>query len=286
MTISSNRGDRDIVIERTAREREVNRWWLTANNIFSPSRCFACGDRQGILLSDAVIAQPSLNRKNASCILALTTHNLTQSSSFQTTESIHRKKQQKRMSGQAAPSLSTLPIELAYRILNHFQPYNILLSAYSVCTRWNSIIDTYQPYQVKLPPSHLRNLSFVLPFLHYYFCIFHALDSTYMLSDPNGFGFLSLSIWSWKDRISFSIAWAIDNAIPINTGAWCRINRTITADPSKGTWPYFWQAFYISEWKPHCTSFKEEYAIWMMNIFYLSSCRSLTCLVHADRHQV
>ena len=89
------------------------------------------------------------------------------------------------MSDQAASSLSTLPIELAYRILDHLQPYNILVSAYSVCTRWNSIIDTYQPYQVNLALSNSRNLSLVVSFLHYYFCLFHALDSAETLSDPN-----------------------------------------------------------------------------------------------------
>ena len=121
--------------------------------------------KQRISLCDAVIAQPSQGRGN---LMHSRSHNnkLTQSSAFQITESIQHKNLPKRMPGQAASSLSTLPIELAYRILDHLQPYNILVSAYSVCTRWNSIIDTYQPYQVKLAPSNSRNLSFVVSFLH------------------------------------------------------------------------------------------------------------------------
>jgi hypothetical protein len=51
---------------------------------------------------------------------------------------------------QTSPSLSTLPIELVYRILDYLHPYHILISAYSVCGTLNSIIDTYQPSKVKL----------------------------------------------------------------------------------------------------------------------------------------
>ena len=52
------------------------------------------------------------------------------------------------MSSQSTSSLSTLPIELVYRILDHLQSYHILVSTYSICARWNLIIDAYQPYQV------------------------------------------------------------------------------------------------------------------------------------------
>ena len=52
------------------------------------------------------------------------------------------------MSDPTAPLLLTLPIELVYRILDHLKPYHILVSVDSVSSRWNSIIGTYQPYQV------------------------------------------------------------------------------------------------------------------------------------------
>ena len=54
------------------------------------------------------------------------------------------------MYDQNSLSLSTLPIELVYRVLNHLRPYQILLSAYNVCMKLNSIIDTNHPYQVNL----------------------------------------------------------------------------------------------------------------------------------------
>ena len=47
------------------------------------------------------------------------------------------------------PSLQTLPIELAYRILDHLDPVDILLSVRTVCTRLDAITDTYHPYTVK-----------------------------------------------------------------------------------------------------------------------------------------
>ena len=115
-------------------------------------------------------------------------------------ERIQHKNLPKRMSSQAASSLSTLPMELTYRILDHLQSYHILVSAYSVCTRWNSIIDTYQPYQVKLAPAYSRNLSSVVSFLHDYLCIFHTLDSAYTLSHSNCLGLLRCSLYEIERR--------------------------------------------------------------------------------------
>ena len=54
------------------------------------------------------------------------------------------------MSDHNLPLLSTLPIELVYRILNHLKTYNILISAYRVCARLDAIIDTYHASEVKL----------------------------------------------------------------------------------------------------------------------------------------
>jgi hypothetical protein len=51
-------------------------------------------------------------------------------------------------------SLLTLPVELVYRILDNLHNETIFLSLSNVCTRLNTIINTYQPYQV--------NYSFIL----------------------------------------------------------------------------------------------------------------------------
>ena len=80
---------------------------------------------------------------------------LRQSTSNSIKKYIHRRRLSKHMSDQHSMSLSTLPIELVYRILDHLTQYNILISASNVCARWNSIIDTYQPYQVTFTHSIL-----------------------------------------------------------------------------------------------------------------------------------
>jgi len=52
------------------------------------------------------------------------------------------------MTDNIIPSLHTLPVELIYRILDHLQPLDILISIQDVCIRFNAIIHTYYPYQV------------------------------------------------------------------------------------------------------------------------------------------
>jgi hypothetical protein len=52
------------------------------------------------------------------------------------------------MSHNVTPSLLDLPIELIYRILDHLEPKEIFLSVLNACQQINTIIDTYQPYQV------------------------------------------------------------------------------------------------------------------------------------------
>lgn len=47
-------------------------------------------------------------------------------------------------------SLITLPIELVYRILDHLNDITILCSIRNVCTKLNTIIETYHRYEVKL----------------------------------------------------------------------------------------------------------------------------------------
>lgn len=54
------------------------------------------------------------------------------------------------MSSDNPPSLSKLPAELIYRMLDNLASDDIFLAAYNVCVRLNSIIDTYAPYQVTL----------------------------------------------------------------------------------------------------------------------------------------
>lgn len=86
---------------------------------------------------------------------SLIENHLRQSTSNSIKKHIHRRRLSKHMSDQHSMSLSTLPIELVYRIPAHLAQYNILISAFNVCTRWNSIIDTYQPYQVTFTRSIL-----------------------------------------------------------------------------------------------------------------------------------
>jgi hypothetical protein len=45
-------------------------------------------------------------------------------------------------------SVLDLPIELIYRIFDHLDPQNILLSLRNVCQRLETITNTYPPYQV------------------------------------------------------------------------------------------------------------------------------------------
>lgn len=52
------------------------------------------------------------------------------------------------MSDTIAPSILTLPVELVYRILDYLDNFNILCSIRGVCTRVNTIVDTYHRCQV------------------------------------------------------------------------------------------------------------------------------------------
>ena len=54
------------------------------------------------------------------------------------------------MSRSRHPSLHTLPIESVYHILDHLEPFDILVSMRNVCSRLNAITDTYQPYTVNI----------------------------------------------------------------------------------------------------------------------------------------
>ncbi len=45
-------------------------------------------------------------------------------------------------------SFLTLPVELVYRILDNLNDQTIFLSLINVCTRLNTIINTYYPYKV------------------------------------------------------------------------------------------------------------------------------------------
>jgi hypothetical protein len=52
------------------------------------------------------------------------------------------------MSAETILSLHTLPVELAYRILDHLDDFIILCSMRNVCKRINTIVDSYHRYQV------------------------------------------------------------------------------------------------------------------------------------------
>ena len=54
----------------------------------------------------------------------------------------------RKMSCRASASLSTVPVELVYRILDHLSPIEVFLSARNVCQRLDSITDTYHRYKV------------------------------------------------------------------------------------------------------------------------------------------
>jgi hypothetical protein len=48
----------------------------------------------------------------------------------------------------ATLSLQTLPVELVYRILDKLDEFAIIFSIRDVCSRLNSIVDSYHRYQV------------------------------------------------------------------------------------------------------------------------------------------
>ena len=52
------------------------------------------------------------------------------------------------MSNNIVPSIVNLPVELIYRILDCFDPVDILTSIRHVCTQLDQIIETYHGYQV------------------------------------------------------------------------------------------------------------------------------------------
>ena len=52
------------------------------------------------------------------------------------------------MSHNDTPSLLTLPVELIYRILNHLNTLELVVSVRDVCMRLDAITDTYFRYQV------------------------------------------------------------------------------------------------------------------------------------------
>jgi hypothetical protein len=73
------------------------------------------------------------------------------------------------MSNKMASSLHTLPVELVYRILDQLDELTIFWSCTNVCTRLNTIIHTYHPFQVIFSfiiKSHFRHVWNTLFFLN------------------------------------------------------------------------------------------------------------------------
>jgi hypothetical protein len=66
------------------------------------------------------------------------------------------------MSNIIIASFANLPIELIYRILDQLDPLNILISVHGVCTQFDQIIDTYDPYQVNFTIMHAKDSSHVI----------------------------------------------------------------------------------------------------------------------------
>ena len=97
-------------------------------------------------------------------------------------------------------SLLTLPVHLVYHILDDLQPTDIFLSAYNVCSRLNSIIDSYHPYQVKttsiLTVFNYFLFNVILPstvHLHN-FLVFAATRKTMNLDKP-----VFVSLWRVRE---------------------------------------------------------------------------------------
>ena len=70
------------------------------------------------------------------------------------------------------PLLVALPVELIFRILDHLDFVDILISVRGVCGRLNTITDVYHPYQVKYVFVLLSDLS-------------HLISSTFALGNSN-----------------------------------------------------------------------------------------------------
>ncbi|CAF1302080.1 unnamed protein product [Rotaria sp. Silwood1] len=51
------------------------------------------------------------------------------------------------MAEKIKPSLYTLPTELIYRILNYLDDFNLFCTMRNVCTRINTIMDSYRRYK-------------------------------------------------------------------------------------------------------------------------------------------
>lgn len=89
-------------------------------------------------------------RRKTSWIWLRTINSKTRRNIFTSKKPFVAKTLHTRMSSENLSSLLTIPVELVYRILNHLSAYKIFLSVCNVCVKLDSIIDTYQPYQVKL----------------------------------------------------------------------------------------------------------------------------------------
>jgi hypothetical protein len=94
----------------------------------------------------------TITKKVDDVITIYTRNHIFKQSSVGCSHAFHKKTEQRSnlddMFHNNTPSFLTLPIELIYRILDHLQLLDILLSVREVCSRLNVITDTYYPYQV------------------------------------------------------------------------------------------------------------------------------------------
>jgi hypothetical protein len=71
------------------------------------------------------------------------------------------------MLNKMTPSILTLPVELVYRSLDNLEQLAILLSVRDVCTRLNTITDTYYRYQVNFTVLFKWNFPHFRPIGHF-----------------------------------------------------------------------------------------------------------------------
>lgn len=77
------------------------------------------------------------------------------------------------------PPLLKLPVELIYRILDNLNDLTILCSMRDVCSRINTIVDSYHQYQVRFSFVSIPILSFIFLFSIANFILSYCYFSKY-----------------------------------------------------------------------------------------------------------
>jgi hypothetical protein len=115
-------------------------------------------------------------------------------------------------------SFLTLPVELVYRILDNLNDQTIFLSLINVCTRLNTIINTYDPYKV--------NFSFY--FWTYFTIIFETL---FILKESHIRPFSLFCSVSTKEKINANRIFDLEYRVcDQKKFSWIYMNSTSTQD--------------------------------------------------------